>query len=60
MPPEQKVVGPLGVIVGVVGESDVTVVVVEVAEQPLESVAVTLYEPAPAVIDCVVAPFDHA
>jgi hypothetical protein len=40
--PPQKLVGPLGVIVGVVGESAVTVVVVEVAEQPLESVAVTL------------------
>jgi hypothetical protein len=59
-PPEQKVVGPLGVIVGTVGKAfTVTLVATEVAEQkPL--LTVTEYDPELlTVIDCVVAPVDH-
>ena len=41
--PEQKVVGPLGVMVGVAGNGNtVTTVAADVDEQPLISVIVTL------------------
>jgi hypothetical protein len=60
LPPEQKVVGPLAEIVGVLGVGfTVTVVPAEVEEQPLV-VFVTEYVPeVDTVIDCVVAPVDH-
>ena len=60
-PPAQKVVGPPAVMVGVGFELTVTTVAAEVALQPFASVMVTLYAPeATALIDCVLAPFDHA
>ena len=57
LPPAQKVVGPLGVIVGVAGfELTVVTVAAEVALQPLPSVTVTVKESAvEATIDCVVS-----
>ena len=60
-PPAQKVVEPLGVIVGVGGSGlTVTTVAAEVALQPFPSVTVTVYEPDDvALIACVVAPVDH-
>ena len=56
-PPAQKVVLPVGVIVGVDGNAfTVTTVEEEVAEQPLSFLTVTLYEPPViTVILCVVA-----
>lgn len=61
-PPEQKVVGPPAVIVGVAGSGfTVTAVAAEVAEQLFPFVTVTVYDPlAETVIDCVVAPVDQA
>ena len=57
LPPEQNVVGPPAVIVGVGFALTVTTVAAEVPEQPFASVTVTLYEPdALTAIDCVVAP----
>lgn len=58
--PEQNVVGPLAVMVGVAGSGlTVTVVAAETEEHdPLETV--TVYEPlAVTVMDCVVAPVDQ-
>jgi hypothetical protein len=60
VPPAQNVVGPLAVIVGVVGiVFTTTVVFVEVAwQRPVEKV--TEYDPELlTVIDCEVAPVDH-
>ena len=60
-PPEQKVVGPPAVIVGVAGlEFTVTTVAADVAEQPEPFVTVTVYDPEVlTVIDCEVAPLDQ-
>jgi len=60
-PPAQNAVGPDAVITGCGGTGfAVTTVGADVDEQPPELVTVTVYEPeADAVIDCVVAPFDH-
>lgn len=60
-PPEQKVVGPPAVMVGVAGVAlTVTTVAAEVAEHPDPFVTVTVYDPAAlTVIDCVVAPVDQ-
>lgn len=60
-PPVQNVVDPLAEIVGADGFAlTVTTVAVEVAEQPLPFVYVTVYEPAAeTLIDCVVAPVDQ-
>ncbi len=59
-PPEQKAVGPLAVIVGVIGNG-LTVTDVGFDDElqfPLETT--TEYEPAvETIIDCVVAPVDH-
>ena len=60
LPPEQKVVGPPAVIVGVGLLLTVTAVADEVALQPFPSVIVTVYDPpALTVIPCVVWPDDH-
>ena len=61
LPPEQKVVGPPGVIVGVAGVGfTVTVVPAEVAEVQPPVVTETVYVPeVETVIDCVVAPVDQ-
>src|SRR5512140_1196090 len=57
--PAQNEAGPLMVGVAGVGLT-VTTWAADVAEQPLASVTVTLYEPpAETVIDCVVAPVDQ-
>jgi len=58
--PKQKVVGPLGVMVGGAGMVlTVTAVGALVALHPLV-VSVTVYEPViDAMIDWVVSPFDH-
>src|SRR5471030_919368 len=57
--PGQNEVGPLMAGVAAAGLA-VTANAVEVAEQPLALVAVTLYEPASETeIDCVVAPVDQ-
>jgi hypothetical protein len=45
LPPVQKEVGPLGVIVAAVTGVTVTMIGVEVYEQPEAFVATTLYEP---------------
>ena len=60
LPPWQKVVAPLAVMVGVVGIGfTVTFTLADVAEQPAES-TVTEYVPeVKTVILCDVAPFDH-
>ena len=59
LPPAQKVVGPLAVIVGVGFGFTVTAVAAEVPLQPFV-VTVTLYVPlVVTLIDCVVAPFDQ-
>lgn len=59
--PEQKVVGPPALIVGVVGfVFTVTTVAAEVAEQPDPFVTVTVNDPEVlTVIDCEVAPLDQ-
>lgn len=61
-PPAQKVVEPLAEMEGVDGFAfTVTTVAADVAEHPEPFVTVTVYEPAVlTVIDCVVAPVDHA
>ena len=60
-PPAQNVVGPLAVIVGAVGSGFTVTEVDADAEQPFAFVTVTLYVPEEVtVMDCEVAPFDHA
>ena len=60
LPPAQKVVAPLAVIVAVGDGLTVTLIAADVPEQPDASVTVTLYEPAVAtVIDCDFAPLDQ-
>ena len=59
LPPLQKVVGPLAVIVGA---APTFTVWEALAEQPFRSLTVTLYvvvDAGDTVIDCVVAPVDH-
>jgi len=61
LPPSQKVVAPLAVIVGTAGTGfTVMEIVLDTAEVQPADVSVTLYVPAVVtVIDCVVAPFDQ-
>src|SRR2546423_887346 len=57
LPPVQKVVGPVGVMVGDGAEVTLTFVAAEAALQPFGSVTLTVKLPAPVTsIDCVVAP----
>ena len=62
LPPAQKVVDPLAVIVGVAGAGFTVTVVPALAalEQPEAFVTRTVYVPeVETTIDCVVAPVDH-
>ena len=57
LPPAQKVVGPLGVIVGVAGEGLTTMVVTVELLAQTPTLTVSVKEPeAETRIDCVVAP----
>ena len=62
LPPVQNVVLPVGVIIGVEGEGlTVTVFTAETAVHPEALLTVTVKFPdVETVIDCVVAPVDHA
>ena len=59
-PPEQNVVGPLGVIVGIIGKGSTTTEVFEEVAWHKPFPTVTEYTPeAVTVMDCVVAPVDQ-
>lgn len=60
LPPEQKVVGPAGVIEAAGGVLTLTTVGADVAVQPASVTLTVSVSVAEITTDCVVAPFDHS